>query len=156
MKLTALASMVLASAAWRKPRSSSRSPRFSTSTSTSSPDRRIPPDSGGDVGAFRLSPVCRPMSARRTDPIVYPQQEFAGHRQRYQNSGDGWLGGFETYQSLRTNPTVLTSCTGHHVNRSRYWVPWLQTAQGQILRPDVWWIIADEFAGGRTARPAAA
>ncbi|HVK84998.1 MAG TPA: DUF1996 domain-containing protein [Kofleriaceae bacterium] len=92
----------------------------------------VPADSGADVGAFRF--VCEPTHTLRTDPIVYPGMQFAGHVHTF--SGNGTVDGDTDYTSLRGSAPDASRCVGYAINQSAYWMPSLISKDGETFIPD--------------------
>lgn len=90
----------------------------------------IPGSAAPDVvGAFRF--ICLAGVLNRDDAIVYPGQPGASHG--HQNFGNNGINAHSTTKSLSASGT--SSC-GDPVNRSAYWMPWMEDGQGNVVRPD--------------------
>lgn len=93
-----------------------RLPLLQTLSAANSVTASAAPD---PVGAFRFT--CRPGQLLRDDPIVRPGQPGTSHGHQF--FGNLSVNAHSTYETMRT--TGESSCN-NKLNRSGYWMPWLQ------------------------------
>jgi len=84
---------------------------------------------GYKQGAFRFT--CWPTDDYNYDDSIIAPGKIGGSMHGHENFGNTLGNGKSNYLSLRT--TGESTCH-NKINRSHYWMPWMQNAKGEIVR----------------------
>lgn len=69
------------------------------------------------------------------DPVVYPGRPGAAHGHLAWGNFD--FTAFSTPETLAASAKTNCNASPFSLNRSLYWMPWLENDQGQVIRPDL-------------------
>lgn len=92
------------------------------------PERAFPTDNG--VGNFRIG--CEFSHFAYDDPFMHPGKPGASYLQMFFGNTD--VNAYSTYESLRNRGG--STCNGHELNRSGYWVPAMFDGDGYVRVPE--------------------